>query len=90
MVTSSAPGGYQGGGVGDSVMSLETPPPSMMDNEAEGERFVTSITLMYAQQPLPFMGTNVHEAKVATKEKGLRELLEEQHVGRFTTALSAL
>ena len=68
------------------MMMLETPPSSMMGNEEEGEAFVTPITLMYAQQPLPFIETT--EDTKATKEekekeKDLRDLLEEQDIGKL-------
>ncbi len=54
----------------------------MMENEAEGEEFVTPITLMYAQQPLPFMGGTSRVEESKEEEKDLRDLLEEQDIGK--------
>ena len=59
-----------------------------MDNEREGEGFVTAITLMYAQEPLSYLGGGSQSTGTGgasgSKDKGLRELLEEQHIGERT------
>ncbi len=87
MYVSLGSGSYQDGGDEDSsVMSFETPPPSMMNNEGEGEGCVMPITLMYAQQPLAFAGTTGEvKATNEEKEKDMRELLEEQDIGEPLT-----
>ena len=63
-----------------TVVSMEVPPPALMDNESEGESSLAPITLMYAQQTLPFF-EGMREDSEESKEKNLRELLEEQDIG---------
>lgn len=58
-----------------------------MDNESEAEGSVAAITLMYAQQPLSFLEGSVQQVDGdnESKEKNLRELLEEQDIGNNTS-----
>ena len=65
-----------------TVMSMEVPPPALMDNESEAESSLAPITLMYAQQTLSFLEGR-REEREGSKEKNLRELLEEQDIGEY-------
>ena len=71
---------------------LECPPQSLMCNEKEGEPWVINITLMYAQDT-SYQHNYLGAGSVARRKEGvvskgvnersLRELLEEQDVGKF-------
>lgn len=67
---------------GSELLELECPAASILDNEYEGHPWMVDITLMYADNPLPFLSEGPSEEK-KEDEKPLQELLQDINKGRI-------
>lgn len=66
---------------GSELLELECPVATILDNEYEGHPWMVDITLMYADNPLPFLNEGANEEK-KEDEKPLQELLQDINKGR--------